>query len=340
LWGAVKAKIIAIGCVLLAGVSSARGAGSLRRQSDTTVKRSVREVTDEAGRTVRLAQPVERIVTLAPSLTETIYALGLDEHLVGDTDFCEYPADAKSKTKVGGTINPNIESIAALHPDVVLMTKTLNRLETVHALEGLHIPVYATDAHTVGEIIASTRKLAEALGYPGSAAPVVSDMERRLNDLHGRLADRRPKSVLFIVWEQPLISIGKDTFIADALRHAGAVSIVDSTQSWPQISLEEVVKLQPEYLVSAATHTGEGAVDPNALAKLPGWRSLTALQEGKFILVDESIDRPGPSIVEAIEQIARKLHPEAFRDKPQDLASASRPVGVPGHRDGGFPCSR
>jgi ABC-type Fe3+-hydroxamate transport system substrate-binding protein len=119
-----------------------------------------REVTDEAGRTVRVPQPVNRIVSLAPSLTETVYALGLQNRLVGDTDYCDYPADAQKKTKVGGGISPSLEVIAALHPDLVLVTKSFNRLETVHSLDNLGIPSYATDPHTLEEIIASSKKLA------------------------------------------------------------------------------------------------------------------------------------------------------------------------------------
>ena len=101
-----------------------------------------REVTDETGRTVRVPQPVNRIVSLAPSLTETVYALGLQDHLVGDTDYCDYPPDAQKKTKVGGAINPSLEQIAALHPDLVLVTKSFNRLETVNSLDGLGISSY------------------------------------------------------------------------------------------------------------------------------------------------------------------------------------------------------
>jgi iron complex transport system substrate-binding protein len=294
--------------------------------------RAYREVTDEAGRAVRLVQPVERIVSLAPSITETIYALGLEDHLAGDTDYCEYPAAAKQKPKVGGTINPSIEAIAALHPDVVVVT-AVNRWETVHALEQLNIPVYSVDPQTVDQITASTRRLAEALGYPASSSSVTADMERRLAELHRRLKNVVTKQVLFIVWQQPLISVGKNTFIADALRHAAAESIVDSSQKWPQMSLEEVVKLQPEFLISAASHTGEGTVNPDALGELPGWRSLEAVKKRKFVLVDESIDRPSPAIVNAIEELARKLHPEAFAEKSHTAPGEPRSRRMPAAAD-------
>src|SRR5882762_4897515 len=145
-----------------------------------------REVTDEVGRTVRVPQPVRRIVSLAPSLTETVYALGLQDRLVGDTDYCDYPADARKKTKVGGAINPSLEQIVALHPDLVLVTKGLNRLETVHSLDGLGIASYATDPHTVEEIITSSRKLSDVLGVPEAGASVAGEMQRRLTDLQQR----------------------------------------------------------------------------------------------------------------------------------------------------------
>src|SRR6266446_4333507 len=125
---------------------------------------SYRQITDEIGRTIRVPQPIHRIVSLAPNLTETIYALGLQDHLVGDTDYCDFPPEARLKAKVGGAVNPSLEAIAALHPDLVLVTKNLNRLETVQALEEIGIPSYATDPPNVNAIISSTKRLADLLG--------------------------------------------------------------------------------------------------------------------------------------------------------------------------------
>ena len=276
-----------------------------------------RELVDEAGRAVRIPQPVRRIVSLAPSLTETIYALGLQDRLVGDTDYCDYPADAQKKHKVGGAINPSIEEIAALHPDVVLVTKSLNRLDTVHSLESLGIPSYATDPHTVDQILTSTEKLADVLGAPEAGAALTKDLQRRLAELQQRIAPLPLRRVFFIVWTEPLISVGMDTFIADALRHAGAVSIVDSTQSWPQVNLEEVVKLQPEFLVFAESHSASAARDLDTLAELPGWRILDAVRNRRFAVISDAVNRPAPRIVSAIEDLARQLHPEAFLEKPE-----------------------
>ena len=130
------------GIASFARATVARAGLAQQAATESNATASFREVTDETGRKVRVPVAVKRVVSLAPSLTETIYALGLQDRLVGDTDFCDYPADAMKKHKVGGAINPNLEEIAALHPDLVVMTKSLNRIETVNALEQLGIPVY------------------------------------------------------------------------------------------------------------------------------------------------------------------------------------------------------
>jgi iron complex transport system substrate-binding protein len=275
------------------------------------------EVVDEVGRTLRLPVVPTRIVSLAPSLTETVYALGLQDRLVGDTDYCDYPPDAQKKPKVGGAINPNLEQIAALSPDLVLVTRDLNRLETVRALDTLGIPSYSMDAaHSVDGIISSTEKLAEVLGAPQAGKMVGEDLHHRLSTLQERLRSVAPTHVLFVVWTEPLISAGKNTFIADALRKAGAISIVDSTQDWPQMSLEEVVHLQPDYLVFAAAHSAAGTRDFEALVKRPGWHLLDAVHNRHYAVISDAVNRPAPRIISAIEDLARQLHPAAFEDSP------------------------
>lgn len=296
-----------------------------------------KDFTDDAGRVVRVPQPVQRIVSLAPSLTETVYALGLQDRLVGDTDYCDYPADAQKKPKVGGTMNPNIEQIVALRPDLVLVTRGPNRIETVNALSDLGIPSYATDPHTVQQIISSTKRLADVLGASDTGAAVGADLERRLTDLERLLNGLPRRRVLFVVWPDPLISVGQNTFIADALRHAGATSIVESAQDWPQMSLEEVVRLQPDYLVFAASHANAAQNDFAALAERPGWRGLDAIRNHHLAVISEAVNRPAPRIVSAIEDLARQLHPEAFSTHPGDAGDKKdsqpstpvRPVELP-----------
>jgi len=324
-------------------VSVAIIAAPLRAQSGSPIPPAAnpvfREVIDETGRTVRVPQPVRRIVSLAPSLTETIYTLGLQDRLVGDTDYCDYPLDAQKKTKVGGAINPSLEQIAALHPDLVLMTKSLNRLETVHSLDTLGISSYATDPHTVDEIISSSKKLADVLGAPEAGDLIAADMQRRLADLQHRIGALPPKRVLFAVWTEPLISIGKDTFIADAMRRAGAVSIVDSSLNWPHVNLEEVARLQPDFLVFATSHSESVPPQLDALARLPGWQILDAVRNRRYVVMSDAVNRPAPRIVSAIEDLARQLHPEAFVEKPagsKEILEKEHPTSPHGFSSRGF----
>ena len=294
---------------------------------------SYRQVTDEIGRTIRVPQTIHRIVSLAPNLTETIYALGLQDHLVGDTDYCDFPPEAQQKPKVGGDVNPSIEVIAALHPDLVLVTKNLNRLETVQALADIGIPSYATDPHSVESIVASIARLADLLGAPDAGGALTAALEHQLSVLHERVASLPPRRVLFIVWTEPLISTGKDTFIADALRQAGALSVIDSSQNWPQVNLEEVVRLQPEFLIFVESHSGALPHTEDALADLPGWRLLNAVRNHRYATISDAINRPAPRLISAVEDLARQLHPEAFAGDPRpdkDQAKPSAPGVSPG----------
>lgn len=276
-----------------------------------------RELRDETGRAVRVPQPVRRIVSLAPSLTETVYTLGLQDLLVGDTDYCDFPAAARQKPKVGGPLNPSLETIAALHPDVVLVTKNLNRLETVQALASMGIPSYATAPRTVDEIISGTTRLADLLGAPEVGTALAKELQTRLVETKQKISSLPARRVLFVVWRDPLISVGKNTFIANALEQAGAVSIIDSSQNWPQISLEEVARLQPEYLVFAESQWDRSTRKLDVLNSLPGWRVLNAVRKRRYAVVSDAVNRPGPRIVSAIEDLARQLHPQAFSQQPE-----------------------
>jgi iron complex transport system substrate-binding protein len=295
-------------------------ATAMRAQSATSppaqVQSATREVTDDLDRKIRIPMNPSRIISLAPSITETLYALNLQDRLVGDTDFCDYPAAAKDKPKVGGPKNPSFEQIVALRPDLVLVTKSLNNLETVNALQTLGIPSYAQNATTVEEIMASTQKLADMLGAGETGKALGQEIRERLDVLRARLGDVVPTRVLFVVWTEPLMSVGQKTFIADVLRKAGAVSIVDSEQDWPRVSLEEVARIQPEYLVTSETpHTGSGSHGLDDLMNLPGWRLLEAVKNRKFALVNDVVTRPSPGIILAIEELARQLHPNLFQEK-------------------------
>jgi len=282
--------------------------GSFESQDATPAARAF---TDEAGRHVQIPANVKRIVSLAPNLTEIVFALGEGDRLAGDTDFCDYPADASKKPHVGGPVNPNLEQVVALKPDLVLAT-AINRRETVDALARIGVPVYATDPHSVEDMIASIEHIGKVLEAEKTAAPLAASLRERLSNLDRRISGATQRRVLFVVWTDPLISIGRGTFIADALRRAGAQSVVDASAEWPRVNLEEIVRLQPEVLVFASAHAGDTQHDIDMLRARPGWRSLEALRRGNIVIISDAINRPAPRLVEAVEQLARAFHPDSF----------------------------
>jgi iron complex transport system substrate-binding protein len=270
-------------------------------------------VTDDTGRVVAVPEPVRRIVSLAPNLTETLFALGLGDRVVGVTDFCDYPPEAAAREHIGGPVAPNLEKISRLRPDLVLATRSGgNRLATVQSLETLGLAVFATDPHSVDEVIASTERIAEISGVPDQGRLLADTLRRRLNAVAERISGSKMTPVLLVVWPDPLITVGRNTFIADALRRAGAENVIRTAQDWPNASLEEVARRQPQYLVFASDHSEESNRQIAELSARSGWRNLQAVRHGRVIVLSESVARPAPRLVDEIERLARALHPERF----------------------------
>jgi iron complex transport system substrate-binding protein len=308
-----------------ASIPSPSGAAPLAQKPLQSPARRV--VTDELGRQVKLPAEVNRVVSLAPNLTETIYALGLEDKLVGDTDFCDTPAAAKSKPHVGSPQNPSLEAIVALQPDLVLVAE-INQYATMDALARLGFAVYGTEPHTVEQTLASVGRLADIMGAPERGAAMAADLQKRLDALQARLADRPMAHVLFVVWEDPLMTIGQNTFIADALRWAGAESVILSKQEWPRIGMEEVVRLQPDWIVLSGEHMQAEGTAPKDFLTRPAWKDLRAVELGRVATASDDITRPSPEIVAAIEDLARQLHPEVFA-APENATAPSPAAGAP-----------
>lgn len=291
-------------------LASWRAAADARAQSAAPAGST--SVIDEVGRRVEIPAKVNRIVSLSPDLTETIYALGLDGKLVGDTNFCDTPPAAKLKAHVGSPKTPSLEAIAALRPDVVLASTSINRVETADALARLGIAVYTTNPQTVRGVLKSIGDVADVLQASAQGQELVGRLQARLDVLGMKLADLPLAHVFFVVWENPLTTIGQNTFIADALRFAGAESVILSDQNWPEISFEEVVRLQPDYVVYTSRHSGDSGELLARLRKQEAWRGLHAVEMGHVVNISDEIARPSVGLVDAIEELARDVHPEAF----------------------------
>jgi iron complex transport system substrate-binding protein len=284
---------------------------SVLRGAQAEAGSPLRSVVDETGRRVEVPVRVERVVSLAPNVTDILYALGAGDKIAGVTDFTDTPAGTARKPSVGQPVEPNLERIAALRPDLVFVA-AINRWETVQSLEGLGIPVYGTDSQTVEGMLETVRQIGALVGKEQAGEELAGSLEARLDALRVRLAGRAKKRVFYVVWLDPLITTGRNTFIADALRWAGARQVPGLRQDWPHVSLEEVVARQPEYLIFPEAQNEKPEEIVQSLKQLAGWRDLEAVKKGNVVVLSDAINRQSPALVDAIEELARRLHPGAF----------------------------
>ena len=265
---------------------------------------------DMVGRQVEIQTPPRRIVSLAPSLTEILFALGAGDAVVGVTDFDNYPPEVREKRSVGGGIDPNLEVIVALRPDVVFVAADANRWGTLVQLERLNIPVYGVKSIGVEGVFDSIAKVGEAVGRRQQAEALIAKMRRRLNAVSEKVGKRDKPKVLYAVWIDPLIVAGRETVIHDLIRLAGGVNAVRE-RGFPRLGLEAVFNHPPDLIVLAFDQGGLGYRE--VLPHLPGWRDIPAVRQGAIRVIDANVmNRPGPRIVEAVEVLARALHPEVF----------------------------
>ncbi len=269
---------------------------------------AIREVTDQTGRQVRVVENPQRLVSLAPSVTETLFALGLGERIVGVTDYCDYPPEAKTKSRVGNVLNPSLEAILALRPDLVLGSPDANRIETADRIERLGIPVYGVRARSLDETFASVEDLGRLLGRAAEAQRLVESLRARLRAVERRVTGRERPKVLFVVWYRPLTTAGGKSFVNDVIRRAGGVSIAEDLEpEWPRMSLEEALKRDPDVILFPRTEAF--APDPAEFDRLSGWREMRAVRNRRMHFVSDSIIRSSPRLLDALEEVAAILHP-------------------------------
>lgn len=269
-------------------------------------------VRDMQGRAVVLAGPPQRIVSLVPSVTEMIFALGGADHLVGRTDFCDYPPAARAKTSVGGMINPSLETLVALKPDLVIVTSSGNREETFKQIIRLHIPVYQVAADRVADVKDIARRVGVLTGRDAAVPPLLDAIDRRVAAVRDAVKPFGRPRVLYVLWPDPLIVPGKSVLVTELIGIAGGDSITAADpDEYPRYSLEAAVAKAPEVIVLANHGNNSG---PIALDRWKRLTSLPALKTGRVHSVDGNLmHRYGPRFLDGLEQLARAIHPEAFR---------------------------
>jgi iron complex transport system substrate-binding protein len=272
---------------------------------------ATREVTDEAGRRVRIPLKLDRIVSLAPNLTEIVYAVGAGDRLVGRTSYCDYPPAAKSVAEVGDTMQPSVERIIALKPQLVLIS-TASQLETLtKQLTEQGIAVYVTNPNSIDQVFSSIETLGELLGTRDQAKQVVTDLRRRTQAVQAAVANQPTVKVFYQISDEPLYTIGRDAFLTDLIRRAGGISATaDVPTAFPRYSDEAALASQPDAIILP---TGGAAGNANSTVA-PALRNSPAARNNRVYKInDDLLARPGPRLIDGLEQLARALHPEAFK---------------------------
>lgn len=254
--------------------------------------------------------PPKRIVSLAPSMTEILFALGLGDHIVGVTSYCDYPEAAKTKTKIGGMSNPSLEAVVSLKPDLVVMTTDGNPKEFEDRLHAVKIRTYVFTARRIAELPKGYREVGKVLDVSTKAEELAQKIEKTLKKFvsgdRGQGTGQAKKKILFIVWPDPLIVAGPGTAMDDAITMLGQENIAgDAVSTYPQYSLEEAIRRAPDVLViGKATGMDIRAVSKGILQRMA---SVPAVKNNAICYVSDNLFRLGPRIVPGIQELAECL---------------------------------
>ena len=275
------------------------------------------EVTDHLGRVVKLGRIPQRIVSLAPSNTEILFALGLADKVVAVTDYCDYPPEAKEKPSIGGFSTPNIEELVALSPDLILAT-SIHEKRIIPQLEGKGMAVFALNPKTLDEVLEAINLVGEITGREEEASGLVAEMQHRIKAVtdkaDGMPENERPR-VFYIVWHDSLMTAGSGTLQDDLIEKTGGINIARDLAGYAIISLEVAIAANPEVMIAGGGHgSGEDLTFQFAKAE-PRLKDIDARQNNRVYMVDSDLSsRPGPRIVDGLEKFAEFIHPELFKE--------------------------
>lgn len=268
-------------------------------------------VSDQTGRRIELPRPPARIISLVPSVTEILFTIGAQRRLVGRTDFCDYPAEARRKPSVGGMLAPSLEGIVALKPDLVVASPAGNRHETFDQLERLNIPVFLVNPVAVSDVLDAIGRLGRLTEQVEAADRTVATMRARIETVTTRVSGRPRPRVLYVLWPDPLIVPGRGALVSELIALAGGDSVTaDGGQGYPRYSMEAALARNPEVIV-LASHGSERS--PLVRGKWERFGQVPAIAAGRLYSIDGNLmHRYGPRMVDGLEWLARLIHPEAF----------------------------
>jgi iron complex transport system substrate-binding protein len=274
-------------------------------------------VTDSLKRQVTLSVQPMRLVSLAPSVTEILFAVGAGEAVVGVTSYCNYPPEALTKPQIGGfsanTIS--VEKIVALKPDLVLASDAFQQ-PVIDALVALNVPVASVTATTINGVYDNITFVGRVTGHANQTAQLVARMQARIQavqDKVGKLAKEKRVSVFWETWDEPLMTAGPTSFTGQLVEAAGGSNIfADLKEEWPTVSSEEIIKRNPAVILSPNMMTGQVTIEK--VSQRPGWATVDAVRNQRIYLIDGDISsRSGPRVADGVELIAKALYPDLFK---------------------------
>jgi iron complex transport system substrate-binding protein len=271
--------------------------------------------TDGLGRDIKLDGPAQRIISMAPSNTEILFAIGAGDQVIGRDQLSDYPEEAKNAADIGSTFEAlNTELIVSLEPDLVLAAE-INTAEQVNQLEDLGLTVYyLKNPLTLEEMYGNIETVAQLTGHEAEAAALVESLKARVAAVDEKIApiSFRPSVFYELDATDPAkpFTAGKGTFITQLIERAGGYNIASDLEDYPQMSLEQVVAADPAFIILGDARYG---ISPESVAQRPGWENLTAVKNGNVLpFNDDLVSRPGPRLVDALEELAKLLRPELF----------------------------
>jgi len=273
-----------------------------------------RQLVDEAGRIVTIPEQPQRVIALAPSIVEVVYALERQDLLKGATQFSDEPSAAGQLPRVGSYVNLDIEKIVALKPDLCLAIMDGNPQSAVSRLESLGIPIYVVNPRSINGVMTMITGLGEVLNASGEAARITADMRTRIGRVKTRLAATATRpSVFFQIDAAPIVSAGLGTFIDELITLAGGLNLAasDGTKGYPKYGQEDVLRFQPEVVIVASMAGGHSEADLKASWRQ--WPQVPAVQKKRLhVLSADLVDRPTPRLIDGLEAFAALIHPELF----------------------------
>jgi iron complex transport system substrate-binding protein len=270
------------------------------------------QITDSIGRQVTIPSQPQRIVSLAPSNTENLYFLGLGDRLVGDTSYCDYPEEAKKVAKVGGFKDPSLEKVIALQPDLVLATDIHQSM--LASMEGAGLKVVVINPETIDETFESMILIGKSAGIEGQARTLVTGLKDRVSAVSSKAANipenQRP-TVYYEIWNQPLMTIGKDSLISQIITLAGGINVTgDMSEPYPQISEEIIIARNPQVMINSYGMNSQ-LLTPEEIGARKGWQNVSFVKNKRIYTIESDLlTLAGPRIVNGIEQVYTCLYPQ------------------------------